>query len=179
MNIGFDLDKIFINHPPFIPSWLIEKLYKEKSDGELLYRIPTLLEQKARQWSHHYLLRTPIKKNIEIVRKMINNKKNNYYLISSRFGFLQQQTNIIVAKYKLKEMFQTLYFNFDNQQPHLFKDTMIKKLKIEKYIDDDLPLLEYLAQKNPKTVFYWLNSKRNGPIKKNIYAITQIDKIDS
>ena len=30
MNIGFDLDKVFIDTPPFIPKTVIEKLYKKK-----------------------------------------------------------------------------------------------------------------------------------------------------
>lgn len=178
MNIGFDLDKVFIDYPPFIPGFIIDKLYKQKSNGELLYRIPSRFEQKIRQFSHYYKFRPPITKNIEHVKKLIQNKNHTYFLISSRFGFLEKQTNKVVALYGLSSLFSKLLFNTHNEQPHLFKDKMIKKLKINIYLDDDLPLLKYLAQKNPATIFYWLNKKTHGKIKSNILAITEFTEIN-
>lgn len=178
MNIGFDLDKIFIDYPPFLPAALIERLYRKKSNGELAYRIPSGIEQKIRQISHYHKLRPPITNNINYMRTLVTtNKRHTYYLISSRFGFLDKQTKTVIEKYKIKELFKKSFFNNKNEQPHVFKDRMIKELDIALYVDDDLLLLKYLCVTNPKTQFYWLNGKKNGGISKNVTAITDIGQI--
>jgi hypothetical protein len=177
MNIGFDLDKIFINYPPFIPSELINRLYKQKSNGVLLYRIPPKLEQIIRIISHHPLLRPPILENIEFVKRLSKNKKHKYYLISSRFSFLRKRANNIINKYQFDKIFDAMVFNYDNKQPHLFKNQAIKELKIDSYVDDDLPLLEFTAKNNRNTKFFWLNKNQSKKLSKNIYAINKLSEM--
>lgn len=158
MKIGFDLDKIFIEHPPFIPDSVIELLYKKKANGELLYRIPSFPEQLIRSASHHPLLRPPMKNNMDFLRSLTE-KKHSLYLISSRFGFLKHQTEELISRFELAEIFDGMYFNFNNEQPHEFKNTIIKKLRLDIFVDDDLHLLKYVAKENKKTLFYWLHPK--------------------
>ncbi|MEN9407220.1 MAG: hypothetical protein RLZZ455_436, partial [Candidatus Parcubacteria bacterium] len=62
MNIGFDLDKVLVNYPPLIPDGLIDRLYKKKIKGELVYRFPSKPEQRIRKISHLSFLRPKIKK---------------------------------------------------------------------------------------------------------------------
>jgi len=156
MKIGFDLDKIFIDYPPIIPDAMIDKLYKKKANGVLLYRIPSRPEQVIRQISHFPLFRPAIKTNIEFLRSL---SKKNYklYLISSRFNFLERQTLIRMQQLGLDLLFEKMYFNFENKQPHLFKEEVLKKLKPDLYVDDDIHLLKYVAVKNKNTKFFWLH----------------------
>lgn len=177
MNIGFDLDKIFINFPPLVPSKIIEWFYKGKSNGSLSYRIPSKPEQFLRLLIHFPILRKPIKENIKFLKKLAAENTHTYYLISSRFGFLKKTTEKLVQKYGIDKIFKSLHFNFLNEQPHLFKNQMIKKLKINSYIDDDLPLLNFLADKNPKTKFFWLNNKISKPLGKNLSAVKNISEM--
>ncbi len=157
MLIGFDLDKVFIDTPPLVPTSIIQKLYKKKSNGTLLYRIPSKPEQIFRRITHISPLRPPIHKNLETLKK-ISKEKNTLYLISSRYSFLKQPTNNLIKKHKLDTIFETLYFNYNDEQPHVFKNTVLKKLHLDMYIDDDLSLLQYVAKDNPKTSFYWLKT---------------------
>lgn len=178
MNIGFDLDKVFVNTPPFIPYKIIEMLYRKKiSKSALEYRIPGNLEQKIRIFSHHSQFRPPILKNISFLKKYTRRKNNSFYLISSRFSFLREKTDIILKRYKLKDYFKNLYFNYQDKQPHEFKNEMITKLNIHRFIDDDLPLLEFLSHKHPKRKFFWLNNHQDKILRKNLIAITRISKI--
>src|SRR3989344_4612115 len=117
MNVGFDLDRIFISNPPYVPEKIIRWLHKGNSNGSLKYRIPGRLEQIVRIFSHYPLFRQPI------------------------------------------------------------KDKIIKKLKIDRYVDDDLFLLNFLADKNYKTKFFWLNKKISKTLGKNLFAIKHISKI--
>jgi hypothetical protein len=177
MNIGFDLDKIFIDYPPLVPDILINKLYKQKSNGVLLYRMPSRGEQILRILSHHSILRPAISENIQFIKSLAKNKKHRYYLISSRFSFLKQQTEIIVKKYNFDKFFDAMLFNFKDQQPHVFKNQAIKKMKIDLYVDDDLQLLEYLANKNSKIKFFWLNKMTQKDLAKNISAIKYLPQM--
>lgn len=177
MNIGFDLDKIFINIPPFVPGSVIEWIYKGKRNGSLKYRIPGRAEQIIRIFSHYPLFRPPITENMNYVKNLTLANTNKYYLISSRFSFLEKRTTDIIKRYKLDKIFNAMYFNYSNNQPHEFKDGIIKKLNLDKYVDDDLQLLEYLSDKNPKTKFFWLNKKFNKALEKNLFAIKNISEM--
>lgn len=174
MNLGFDFDKVFINYPPLVPHVLIDRLYKKKANGTLLYRIPSKPEQILRIATHHPILRKPIMENMQYIRSIAGNKDHKYYVISSRFGFLKRRTEDLIKRHELDSLFHGLFFNYSNEQPHIFKDRMIKKLHIHRYIDDDLRLLEYLLTKNKSTVFFWLNKSHNGFLKKNLFGITKL-----
>lgn len=177
MNIGFDLDKVFIDYPPFVPDIIFDKFYKKKADEHtLVYRIPGKPEQLLRYIIHHPLLRPPIQKNMQFLKEFAKTK-HDLFLISSRFGFLEKRTSDLVKRFGFDDLFKGLYFNYANKQPHLFKDAVIKKLKIQAYIDDDFALVRYLAQKNPSVHFFWLNPKETNAITKNITGITSLEEI--
>jgi hypothetical protein len=183
MNIGFDLDRIFINTPPLVPGKVISKFYKKRDNGVLLYRIPSRPEQIFRRMTHFPLFRPPIEENLEVLRKLAK-KDHKLYLISSRYKFLEDITEKVVRKHKLDDIFEKLYFNYDNKQPHEFKNTILKKLKLDMYIDDDLSLLQYVAKDNPKTKFYWLETDEkesalahHKTLHKNVIPVSQLAKI--
>ncbi len=177
MNIGFDLDKVFIDYPPLVSPRLIDKLYKKKDNGGLLYRIPAYPEQVFRRISHAPFLRPAIKENMEFL-KGIPKKDNKLYLISSRFKFLEKRTLKLVKRYSLDKVFDEMYFNFDNLQPHEFKNEIIKRLGLDMYVDDDLSLIKHAAKYNLKTKFFWLNQDQNNqPLTDNIFAISKIKMI--
>jgi len=176
MNIGFDFDKVFIDYPPLIPDYLFDRFYKKKANGTLMYRIPSRPEQVFRKLTHFSFLRPVIKENV-LFLKTIPKKNNSLYLISSRFGFLEQLTQKLVCKHGFDQIFDGLFFNFNNLQPHLFKNEVIKHLRLDTYVDDDLPLLRYVARHNKKTRFFWLNKQKTGTITFNITAITDLTAI--
>lgn len=174
MNFGFDFDKIFIEYPPFVPDKLIDFLYKKKSNGVLKYRIPSRPEQLLRLLTHYPIFRKPIRENLVFVKNLKEQNNAKYYLISSRFRFLKKMTEQTIRKNNLNLIFDDMFFNFQNQQPHIFKSEIIKKLKLDRYIDDDLALLKFLSQKNKGILFYWLNKKGIGQLSENLFAITKL-----
>ena len=89
--IGFDFDKVFVDYPPFVPTTIIDLLYKKKN-GHLTYRYPGSFEKQIRILSHHHLLRSPIKINIKALAQIAKNEDVETYVISSRFSFLKKRT---------------------------------------------------------------------------------------
>lgn len=178
MKIGFDLDKVFINTPPLIPNAVINKFYKKRDNGILLYRIPTRPEQLFRKAIHLPLLRQPMKDNLTFLKELSKEKKYQLYLISSRFNFLEPETRRLVKKYELDKIFDKLYFNYDNKQPHEFKNEILQKLNLDIFVDDDLSLVRHVAKNNPKTRFFWFDQHaKEGIISNNIRAITNLGEI--
>ncbi len=177
MKLGFDLDKVLIDYPPLIPNKVIDKLYKEKDNGHPTYRIPGLFEQQIRKLSHLSPLRKPIKKNVQELHAIAQTGEHELFLISSRFGFLKKQTESLVKKHKLDSIFKQLFFNYENKQPHLFKNEVMKKMDIDRYIDDDSSLIRFLAKENPKKLFFWLNNQKNEKLTNNLIATTSLGAI--
>lgn len=178
MKIGFDLDKIFINTPPFIPNAVINKFYKQRDNGILLYRFPSRPEQLLRKASHMPLLRQPMNSNLTFLKELSKEKKHQLYLISSRFKFLESETQQLVKRYGLDNIFDTLYFNYENKQPHEFKNEILHKLKLDIFVDDDLSLVRYVAKDNPETKFYWLDEHtKEKKLGNNITAISKLNEI--
>jgi hypothetical protein len=178
MRIGFDLDKVFINTPPFVPISIISKLYKQRDNGILLYRIPARPEQLFRKATHTPVLRPPMKANLAFLKALSQEKKHHLYLISSRFKFLEPETQRIVKKYGLHNIFEKLYFNYENKQPHEFKNEVLQKLSLDIFVDDDLSLIRHIAKDNPKTQFFWLDEHtKPNKLTNNIYAISNLKEI--
>lgn len=177
MNLGFDFDKVFIKTPPLVPDAIIDRLYKKRTTGALQYRIPSKPEQLFRILAHHPLLRPLIKENVLFIQNLSKKKQHRQFLISSRFSFLKKNTEKLTKKHKFNEIFDDMFFNFENKQPHLFKQAIITKLKIDRYVDDDLSILEFLNKKNKKTKFFWLNNSKEKIINDNLIAITHLSKM--
>lgn len=162
--VGFDFDKVFVNTPPLIPDKIVDILYKgyiakNRQQNYLKYKFPNKIEQQIRILSHHPLFRKPITTNINALSKISTHPNMRPYLISSRFGFLKKRTDNFLTKHNFHANFHGIYFNYKNEQPHKFKLRMIKKLKIEAYIDDDADLIYYLSNKHPKTQYFLLSKK--------------------
>lgn len=169
MIIGFDFDRVFINYPPFVPGSLIDLLYKGRSffrkmngKSNLSYRFPGPIEQQLRIFSHSPFFRHPIEKNITALQHILEKEKCKTYLVSSRFGFLKGRTEALFAKENLSQYFTGVYFNYNNLQPHKFKEQTIRRLKIDTYIDDDLDLAIYLSQRLPSLKIFWIHGGKRG-----------------
>ncbi|MDO8429565.1 MAG: hypothetical protein Q7S88_02955 [Candidatus Daviesbacteria bacterium] len=183
MRIGFDLDKIFIDYPPFIPTQTIDWLYRhspkdlfrKNTNSQLSYHIPKPgLERLIRRLSHLDFLRPKITSNAMFLSSLGG---HSLYLISSRYKFLENLTLKILGKYDLITPFTAIYLNNKDLQPHKFKEQKIKELNLDIYLDDDLRLLKYLKSKDIKTKLLWYNPKFKGQTKFGIPVLASVSDI--
>lgn len=176
--IGFDLDGIFIDKPPFVPQAFIEWLYRDNSKKGLSYRFPSFFEQKIRQISHLPGIRPPIYKNCNLVKEFSKKGKYDFYIISGRFQFLEQLTYSWLKSNDLTKIFKRIYLNIKNEQPHLFKEFILSKIKLNFYVEDDFDTVVYLAGRLRNIHFYWLTQKNETVLNiKNITAINDLEKL--
>ena len=162
IKIGLDLDGVIVDKPPLISKNLLEWLVRSHQNKDLAYRFPeSKIEQWLRVFTHQPLFRPAIKKNLEFVKKLAADKKYKLYLISGRYSFLENRTAQWLKHHQLEGLFEKVLINLKNEQPHLFKEKMIKKMKIDIFIDDDEPLVNYLSSHFPKTKIVYLESDEN------------------
>lgn len=160
IRIGFDLDGVVIDKPFFVPQILLERLVRKKTDHQLLYRYPqSSIERQIRIASHHPVLRPPITKNINLIKELFRSKKYILFVVSSRYSFLEKRTKEWFRYYKMKKFFKEIYINLDDEQSHLYKEKMVKKLKLNVFIDDDKPLLKYLKSKINNVEFVYVSDQ--------------------
>ena len=167
IRIGFDLDGVIIDKPPFMPKTLIEWLVKSHKTKRLSYRYPeSKYERKLRYYSHHPIFRPPIAENIKLI-KLVAKKNVEIFIITSRYDFLETRTNEWFDFYKLNGLFSNRYLNLKNKQPYNFKIKTIKKLGLEIFVDDDKDLVEYMSSRVKKTKIISVNEidKLSGLIK--------------
>ena len=176
IKIAFDLDGVIIDKPPLIPKKLLERLFRGKNKNGLHYRFPhSKLEQKIRKLSHFYLLRPPIKKNIEFIRCLAQDKKYVLYAVSGRYSFLKKETENWLKKRKINGLFKEVFINLKDEQPHLFKERKLKEIGAEIFVDDDCLLADYLTEKCKIKIFCF-TAKDECTKAKKVYKIEDVFK---
>ncbi|MFA6249985.1 MAG: hypothetical protein WC686_00585 [Candidatus Shapirobacteria bacterium] len=161
LRIAFDLDGVIVDKPPLIPKSLIEKWFRGTKEKTLNYRIPSSrFEIAVRKLSHFYLFRPPIKENLKAVADLSRSQRYRLYIISGRYSFLKNETRAWLERRGINSYFHKIYLNSKNEQPYLFKEKILKKIKAEWYVDDDNLIADYLA-KNLKTKIYCFGKQKH------------------
>jgi len=160
IKIAFDLDGVIIDKPPFIPKSLLEWLFRGGTGDIFSCRYPTCkVDQLLRKISHFYLFRPPIKKNITFLKKLSKNKQFEFFVISSRYSFLTNETKNWFQKREIDGLFKKIYLNTNDLKPYLFKEKILKELKPDIFIDDDKEIISYLKEKIPHVRFYYFDGR--------------------
>ncbi len=156
INIGIDIDGIFVNKPPLVPAKIINYLYRKTNSKSLEYKIPiNYLDKKFRTISHFGIFRPIIKNNLQWLKENAKNKDINIYIVSGRYSFLENKTKKLLKNNGVEITNKKIKLNIKDLQPHIFKNQIIKNLKIDLMVDDDIFMLKYLSKHNPSKTFIW------------------------
>ena len=110
-----------------------------------------------------------------------NDEKSNceVYLITTRFGFLEDITVNWLKKNHLHQLFHQVIINNDDLEPNEFKVKTVKELGLDYFVDDDLETLQLLS-KNTEAHLFWLYPPHVNPmINKNpkIVSCVSLDNV--
>lgn len=157
LKVGFDLDGVLLYNPariirPII-SWLKRTFLKKNKLG--FYYPKTYIEKIM--WKIFHFSSIYNAPGLDEIRKLVKEGKIEAYLITARFGFLGDTVIHWVAKNKLQKVFKSVYYNEKNEQPHLFKERMIKKLKLEAYVEDNYDIVDHISKKTSARILWIYN----------------------
>lgn len=156
INIGIDIDGIFVDKPPLVPAMVINYLYRKTNNKSLEYKIPlNYFDKKIRIISHLKIFRPIIKNNLNWLKENSSNTNINIFIVSGRYSFLENRTKKLLKNNGIVLKNERIKLNTKDIQPHIFKDQIVKNLNIDYMIDDDIFMLKYLSTLNPNTTFVW------------------------
>lgn len=162
IKIGIDLDGVVARHS-LGGFWVWARKIKEK------------ILKKMRS-STHYYPNTPFErlawKVIDGVRKPFVDKGNlftslskkndiRFYLVTSRFKFLEKLTKNWLKKYRLNSSFYRVLINTDDIDPLFFKAKAIKDYGLDFFVDDDLEVIDYLKNKTAAKLYWVVPDHKN------------------
>jgi FMN phosphatase YigB (HAD superfamily) len=104
------------------------------------------------------LHKTSIRPNAGFDKFLALLKNPNYevYIVTARMSFMQSNIHHLLAKYDLKGIKQIIQ-NQKDEQPHLYKERVIKQLGLNYYFDDNWDIVEHLA-KNTQAKVIWIDN---------------------
>lgn len=155
LRVGFDLDGVLLYNPLRLGrmpvTYIKRKLFKETKTH---FHIPKHPVEKQ-VWKLLHLSSLYIVPGLSSIKKEVDKGSIEAYLITARYSFLHSNTKYWFSKLKKLNIFKDFFHNKNNAQPHLFKEEMIQKLKLDVFIEDNWDIVAHLKTKKPGVV-YWI-----------------------
>lgn len=100
-------------------------------------------------------------KGVDLLANLVKNGVVEAHLMTARYSFLDDHLYNWLDKYNLRSLFKTVNLNKNDEQPHLFKEKIIRKYKLDYYIEDNWDIVKYLSQlrttnQELRTKIYWI-----------------------
>ena len=88
--------------------------------------------------------------------KLIKDPRYEVYIITARLSFMKDNVHNLLKRFDLKGIKQIIQ-NHDDAQPHLYKEALIKKLKLDYYVDDNWDIVKHLTE-NTQAKIIWVDN---------------------
>lgn len=150
LRIGFDFDGVIAYNPLRIlraPYAFFQKRILGRKGVHFIYpqgEIQKLLWNLAHETS---FFPSP---GFKELKKLLREKKIEGYLITGRYSFLEHSLQNWLKKHGAEDLFQAIYVNKKDEQPHLFKEKMLRKLNLDAFVEDNWDIVQHLTAKFPQ-----------------------------
>ncbi len=163
LRVGFDLDGVLLYNPARITRPIIafikKNIFSKKTNN---FYLP---KSKIEKWCWHIFHKSSlfISPGLNNIKELVKKEKIEAYIITARYSFLKDDFENWLKKIEANKYFKGCYYNKKNEQPHIFKEKMIKKLNLDIFVEDNWDIVRYL---NPKF--------KNEKLKVNIFWVYNI-----
>lgn len=157
LRVGFDLDGVLLYNPARITRPIVafvKKHFLKKRTNS--FYIPKSKWEKQ-MWSIFHLsslFPTTGQKQLKVFIKKHNIEA---YIITARYGFLEDDFKKWVKKIDPDHVFKEYYQNKQNKQPHVFKKEMIDKLGLDVFVEDNWDIVRMIKPKT-KAKMFWITN---------------------
>ncbi len=157
LKVGFDLDGVILYNPARLirPVMSLLKRKHVVKRPELEFYVPKTKQEKLLWYFFHKSSIFPAK-GIDDIKALVETGKIEAYIITGRFASLRKDYNKWLKKIGAEKTFKASYLNDHDEQPHLFKERMIKELGLDVFIEDNADIVNYLISKCSATKIYWI-----------------------
>lgn len=148
LKVGFDLDGVLLYNPFRIVRPIVaiaKKLFFKK---KLLHFYSPQTNWEKQIWKFFHKSSIFIAPGLDDIKQLIKNKKIKAYIVTARYSYMKKDLEIWLKKMKVDKNFSGIYYNQKDEQPHLYKERMIKKLGLDVFVEDNLDIVSYLSSKS-------------------------------
>lgn len=92
---------------------------------------------------------------VGLLQELIGKNLIEAHLLTARYSFLEKNLMDWLARYRMTHLFRTININRLDEQPHMYKERMIKALGFDIFIEDNWDIVEHLQGKTGTKV-YWI-----------------------
>lgn len=155
--IGFDFDGVIMYNPARAirrPMSFFKKHFLPARKSHFLYP-----KGRIAQWINHLLHKSSFKpsQGYKDVVELSKNGSITPFIITARWSFLKKDFHTWIDSLHASRYFQGYFINENNDQPHIFKEKMIKSLKLDVFIEDNLDIVDYLREKTDAEIL-WISN---------------------
>ncbi len=144
LRVGFDLDGVILYNPARIARPIIAfiKKFLLKKGGLRFYCPQSPVEKliwRLLHWSSFI-----VAPGFSELKTLAQSGEIEVYIITARFDFLKDDFHWWMNRLKTNRSFKGCFYNDSNEQPHCFKERMIKKLELDIFVEDNWDIVNYL-----------------------------------
>ncbi|MCX7996613.1 MAG: hypothetical protein N2691_02515 [Patescibacteria group bacterium] len=156
LRVGFDLDGVILYNPARIIRPIVaavkRKLLKKK---KLKFYVPQSPQERF-IWRLFHKSSLFIAPGFSEIRPLVDSRKIEAYIVTARYDFLKEDFHSWLRKSGCQEYFHGWFHNKDDEQPHLYKEAMVRKLGLDIFIEDNLDIVRHLAKSFPDKHIIWI-----------------------
>lgn len=161
LRVGFDLDGVILYNPirvlrPIASFFRFLKpyLFHERSDS--FYFPNSDLERFI--WRQLHKTSYTVADGFSDVARLAKKGAFDAFLVTSRYEFLKPDFEYWVKKLRAPTIFKGWYYNKANLQPNIFKRTIIKKLDLDYFVEDNWGVIQKLNGSLKSVKIIWLSN---------------------
>lgn len=95
-------------------------------------------------------------KGMDLLENLIKKGEIEAHLITARYSFLDDHLSKWLKKYKLTHLFKSITLNKKDEQPHIFKERIIRSRRLDFFVEDNLDIVRHLDKNTGQAKIYWI-----------------------
>lgn len=150
LKVGFDLDGVILYNPVRVlrplSAVLSKLIFKKKTTS---FFIPQSPLSKFAWFLLHKSSFIPAR-GLDDLKKLVQEGKVEAHLITGRYASLSNDFESWMKAINSNHIFASKSHNIKNEQPHIFKQSMIKKLGLDIFVEDNWDIVKELKVQSSK-----------------------------
>lgn len=155
--IGLDFDGVVAYNPLRIVrapiTYIKRTLFRSK---KIKFYIPKSPLEKLLFYIPHQLSIFP-GFGMNMLTQLVKKGIVEAHLISGRYSYLDSGLRIWLKNQDVEKIFTSIHTNTKDEQPHLFKEKVIRDLELDYFIEDNLDIVQYLTPRVDTNVLWIYN----------------------
>jgi uncharacterized HAD superfamily protein len=157
ITVGVDFDGVLVYNPLRVirapVTFIKKKVFKNKRTH---FYIPKNDFEKFAWTIFHESSIFPAL-GVDLLRERVEAGEIEAHLVTARYSFLQKNLYAWLDAHNLRKTFKTITINEKNEQPHLYKERIIKEHGFDYFIEDNFDIVEHTAAKTNSKILWIYN----------------------